>query len=353
MRVAINGAGIAGPTLAWWLKRYGYEPVIFEKAPTLRKGGYVIDFWGAGYDIAEKMGLLPELKEQGYLIENLCILNRNGTKNSNINTMALTKAVNNRFLTIRRSDLAATLYHACKNTGVEIRFGEHILAVEQHHDAAVVSISNGQKEKFDLVIGADGLHSQIRSNVFGSSEHYEKDIGAYVVAFTLSNYEPRDELTYMICPVPTKQAARVSLRDNKTLFLFTFRSELLKSDHQNENDIKTILASIYGDMGWPEVNKALSNLDNTDDFYFDRVSQIHMDKWSKNRVALIGDAAACASLLAGEGSGLAMIEAYVLAGELYKANGNYELAFQKYEDKLKSFLMKNKNRIGQPLSLCA
>lgn len=351
MKIAINGAGVAGPTLAWWLKKYGYEPVIFEKAPALREGGYVIDFWGTGYDIAEKMGLLPELKEKGYFIETLSLLNKEGKRTSDISVKTLASVVKGRFLSIRRSDLAATIYNSCH--GIEVRFGEHIVDMEQDNKRALVTLSNGKQEEFDLVIGADGLHSHIRSKVFGSTEKYEKDLGAYVVAFTLSDYQPRDELTYMVCPVATKQVARFSLRDNKTLFLFTFRSELVTGIPKNKEDAKKILNNIFADMHWQEVSKALSQIDEVDDFYFDHVSQIHMESWSKGRVALIGDAAACASLLAGEGSGLAMIEAYVLAGELYKAKGNYELAFKNYEDKLKSFLQKKQKTATSNLYLFA
>ncbi|MCB0079346.1 MAG: FAD-dependent monooxygenase, partial [Caldilineaceae bacterium] len=147
----------------------------------------------------------------------------------------------------------------------------------------------------------------------------------------------RDELTYIGYPAPQRMVSRVSLRDDKTLFLFTFRSALADKQPETNAEAKALLRDVYGEMGW-EVPDILHRLDDADDLYFDHVSQIHMARWCQGRVALVGDAAACASLLAGEGTGLAMLEAYVLAGELQQAGGDHNVAFRKYEERLQSFL---------------
>ncbi|HZS46048.1 MAG TPA: hypothetical protein VFC63_13165 [Blastocatellia bacterium] len=198
MRIAINGIGVAGPALAWWLREYGYDPVMFELAPKLRSGGYLVDFWGVGYDIAERMGILPELYKRGYKMRELRLVDRRGKKSSGMNVEDIRSLTADRFVSVARSDIASTIYDACRDT--EARFGIHVTGVDQHPDFVVVKLSDGSTEKFDLLIGADGLHSKVRSSVFGPDENYERSLGAYVSAFTLRDYLPRDELTYISCP---------------------------------------------------------------------------------------------------------------------------------------------------------
>lgn len=337
MRIAINGTGVAGPTLAWWLQRYGYEPILFERAPKLRTGGYMIDFWGVGYQIAEKMDIIPALQQKGYLIESLRLVDREGQPVAGLDTAKMRALVDGRFISIARGDIAETLYHACGP--VETRFGTHITGIEEQPDGVTATLSDGSQEQFDLVIGADGLHSRIRSLMIGADAEVEHSLGVEVAACTVADYQHRDELTYIGYPAPQRMVSRVSLRDDKTLFLFTFRSALADKQPETNAEAKALLRDVYGEMGW-EVPNILNRLDDANDLYFDHVSQIRLDHWCKGRVALIGDAAACASLLAGEGTGLAMLEAYVLAGELHRAGGDYRVAFRRYEQRLQPFLRK-------------
>ena len=335
LRIAINGIGVAGPTLAYWLKKYGFEPVLFEREPQLRQGGYVIDFWGLGYEIAERMGILPQLKKLGYSVSRMRMVGSRGETVAKLDAAAMLEATNERILSIARSDLAAAIFDACPD--VETRFGTHIINVEQEAEYAVVELNDGTKEKFDLVIGADGLHSHIRACVFGPASDYEISMGASVAAFRLKDYQPREELVYVSHIMAGRQIARFSMRDDETLFLFVFRTELMQSIPQNEAQEKTMLRTLFADSGW-EANTILQRMEEVSDIYFDNVSQIKMPEWTKGRVALVGDSAACASLLAGEGTGLAMTEAYVLAGELYRANGDHIVAFAQYHKKLAAFL---------------
>ena len=336
MKIAINGIGVAGPALAWWLKHSGFEPVLFEKAPALRTGGYVIDFWVLGYDIAEKMGILPVLKEKGYMVNTMKTVDAAGKCIAELKVDAMAKLINNRFLSIQRGELASALFNACK--GIESRFGTSVIGIHQEQNGLELELSDGSVEHFDLVIGADGLHSEIRRLSFGDEPRFSKDLGFMVAAFELENYSPREDLTYTMHVVPKRQIARFSLRDGKTLFLLTFRKELLESLPESEEEKKAALKKVFEDMKW-ETPEILAGMEEVSSVYFDSVTQIKMDKWCNGRVGLLGDAAACVSLLAGEGTGLAMTEAYVLAGELHKAQGDFEKAFANYQMLLQPFLL--------------
>jgi len=335
VRIAINGAGVAGPTLAWWLRHHGHDPVLFEVAPKLRTGGYVIDFWGVGFQVAERMGLIPTLREQGYMVNELRLVNTKRRTVASMDTKPIRKLLDDQFLSIARGDIASTIFHACQ--GVETRFGCSIDHIEQHAHGARVRTTDGSEEDFDLVVGADGLHSRVRELVFGPEPRFERFLGFHVAAFTTTDYQPRDELVYVSCAAPKRSIARFALRNGQTLFLLIFRDQLLSSrpepHPQPNHDPRPILRNVYADFGW-EAPDILARLDDTDDLYFDRVSQIRMDRWTSGRVALVGDAAACVSLLAGEGTGLGMTEAYILAGELHRAQGDHAAAFRAYENKL-------------------
>ncbi|MCA9633928.1 MAG: FAD-binding domain [Myxococcales bacterium] len=333
MRIAINGAGIAGPTLAYWLRRHGHEPVLFESAPALRTGGYLIDFWGVGYEVARRMGLEAKLQERGYAMQRLSLVDSEGEEVSGMGLDTMRDLVDGKFTTIARGDLAELIYDACE--GVETHFGTFIVEQQETDRGMSTLLSNGENRDFDLVIGADGLHSHVRRLMFGNTD-CEKPLGVHVAAFRVKGYPRRDELTYVSHTVLERQIARVSLRDDETLFLLTFRSELMR-EIPKRDEVKPALHDVFKDVGW-EMPEILQHLARTDDLYFDSASQIHLDRWTNGRAALIGDAAACPSLLAGEGTGLAMTEAYVLAGELHRAGGDHTRAFAEYEKQLQGFL---------------
>lgn len=335
MRIAINGAGVAGPTLAWWLRHYGHEPVLYEKAPSLRTGGYIIDFWGVGYDVAERMGILPALIEAGYMIRELRMLGRHGRTEARLGMDTFARLLAGRYLSVARGDLAAIVYRSCRD--VPAVFGVSIVGVDGRDRNVRVRLSDGSEDEFDLVVGADGLHSQIRSVVFGPKAQFERPLGCCVAAFAVQGYRPRDELTYVSYTSPKRQVFRIAFRNDVTSFLFVFREELLGEVPASLDERRHALRAVFRDMGW-ELPQIMARLEEVDDIYFDRVSQIRLDEWSKGPVALIGDAAACVSLLAGEGTGLAMAEAYVLAGELHRAAGDHTRAYREYETKLRPFL---------------
>jgi 2-polyprenyl-6-methoxyphenol hydroxylase-like FAD-dependent oxidoreductase len=337
MKIAINGCGVAGPALAFWLLKSGHEPVLIEQAPRLREGGYVIDFWGIGYDIAEKMGLIPQLRAAGYQVNEVRFVNARGRRIAGFSADVFRRMTGDRFTSLRRSDLAAVLFSAVEGQ-VETIFGDSIAAIEDHADGVRVTFDHSAPRAFDLVIGADGLHSRVRRIAFGPDEQFEARLGFHVAAFDAKAYRPRDELVYVSHTRPGRQISRFSMRDDRTLFLFIFRDELLDlSVPASDEGYRAALRHVFGKDGW-ECATILAAMDSVDDLYFDRVSQIRMNTWARGRTALIGDAAACVSLLAGEGTGLAIAEAYVLAGELARAGGHYIPAFAAYQERMMPLL---------------
>jgi 2-polyprenyl-6-methoxyphenol hydroxylase-like FAD-dependent oxidoreductase len=337
MKVALNGAGIAGPTLAYWLRKSGHEVLLIEESPQLRSGGYAIDFWGVGYDIAEKMGLLPRIGELGYQVKEVRYVNRHGRKSGGFSADVFGRMTNGRFTELRRSDLAATIYGALDGK-VETLFGDSVARIKDEGDSVRVDFDHVAPREVDLVIGADGLHSRVRQLAFGAEAEFEVSLGYHVAAFEIEGYRPRDELVAVSHAVPGRQILRLSLRDDMTLFLFVFRDEYLTTESpSSEQECKSVLINVFADVGW-ECPQILAAMENVSGVYFDRVSQIRMDRWTKGRTALIGDAVACVSLMAGEGTGLAMAEAYVLAGELRDCGNDHIAAFARYEERMMPFL---------------
>ncbi|HEU4584291.1 MAG TPA: FAD-binding domain, partial [Gemmatimonadaceae bacterium] len=325
-----------------WLARSGHEVTLVERAPAPRSGGYVIDFWGAGYDIAERMGVLPRILEQGYRVREVRLVDRAGEKVGGFATDVFVRATGGRFTSIRRSDLAKAIFDDLGGR-IETIFGDSVATIDDRGDCVSVTFERTASREVDLVIGADGLHSRVRGLVFGDDRDLEVPLGYHVAAFEVGGYRPRDELVYVTYAVPGRQLSRFAMRDDRTLFLAIFRDEYcIGPDGASADanaDPKAIVRRIYSELGW-ECARIVEAMDAAGEIYFDRVSQIRMRRWASGRVALVGDAAACVSLLAGEGTGLAMTEAYVLAAELAAAKGDHRTAFAAYERRMMPFLEK-------------
>lgn len=336
--VLISGAGIAGPTLAFWLRAAGYTPVLVESAPALRAGGYVVDVWGLGYKIAQRMGLEAAINRVGYHMREMRIVNDRGDRVAGFGTRVIGELTGGQFVTLARGDLARLLFQNMEDS-TEVLFDDEIVAIEEHPDCVEVDFRRASTRRFDLVAGADGQHSNVRKLAFGPEESFERRLGYIAAAFEVPGYRPRDEEVYVIYGRAGKMIVRFALHGDRTLFLFVFASDrdipVASLDLRAQ---RLILNEQFGAESW-ECPRILAELDRAEDLYFDRVSQIAMESWSRGRVVLVGDAAFCISLTGGQGSALAMTAAYVLAGEMANAGRDHNRAFRSYEEMLRQFIV--------------
>jgi 2-polyprenyl-6-methoxyphenol hydroxylase-like FAD-dependent oxidoreductase len=274
------------------------------------------------------------------MVREVRVVNRNGKRVAGFPVEAFSRMTQGRYVSLPRGDLAASIFGRIEGK-VETIFGDSVERIEQTESGVHVSFASGRAREFDLVIGADGLHSRVRELVFGAESRFEKYLGYKVAAFGTKGYRPRDELAYMMYTQVGQQVGRFAMRDDNTMFLFIFADE----DAAGPRDIqgqKALLRKRFGPSGW-ECPQILEALDASDDLYFDRVSQIRMDPqqglWTRGRVTLIGDAASCVSLLAGQGTALAMVAAYILAGELHRSKGDFAKAFSRYQNLFGPFVL--------------
>jgi 2-polyprenyl-6-methoxyphenol hydroxylase-like FAD-dependent oxidoreductase len=335
VRIAISGAGVAGPAFAYWMVRAGHHVTLVEKAPSFRTGGYVIDFWGIGYEIAEKMGVEKQICAAGYQVEELRAVDAAGRTAARLRVDPIRRVTKGKYTSVPRGDLAAAIFRAVEDD-VETLYSETITSITERPDSAAVTFQHAEPREFDMVIGADGLHSNVRRLVFGPETAYENYLGCQVAACVIDGYRPRDEQVYLTHNLPGRQVGRFTLDGDRTMVLFIF-SAATPSIPTDVESCKALLRSEFSDGKWecPQIRAALNGVD---DIYVDVVSQIRMPRWSSGRVGLLGDAAACVSLLAGEGTGLALVEAYVLAGELARAGDDVSAAYRAYESRLRDFV---------------
>jgi 2-polyprenyl-6-methoxyphenol hydroxylase-like FAD-dependent oxidoreductase len=336
--VLICGSGIAGLTLGYWLAEHGFEPTLVERAPTLRTEGYMLDFWGLGYDVAERMGILATIRERGYLIESLRFVDSSGSTRSEVSASTIRRALGDRFVSIPRGELARIVFERAR-ARTETLFDDTVASIQEDEGGLNVRLARGGERRFDLLIGADGLHSTIRALVLGTNPRWFRYLGYCAAAFMTSSYSRRDERAYVSYAAPRRQISRYALRDGKTAFLLVFTAPEPVSQHGGELDTdKRLLRSAFSRASWIEIPEILGHLQDANELYYDGVTQVELPAWSRGRTALLGDAAYCPSLLAGEGAGLAMAGAYLLAEELGRSRGDHRIAFPRYEKMFRPFI---------------
>jgi 2-polyprenyl-6-methoxyphenol hydroxylase-like FAD-dependent oxidoreductase len=331
--VLISGASVAGPALAFWLGRYGFHPTIVERAPAVRPGGYAVDFRGASVRVLERMGLLSEVQRRQTRIGAITIVDRDNKK-----VASMPDGFTSGELEILRGDLAGIFHEATRET-TEYIFDDSIASMKESEAGVDVVFERGGQRRFDLVVGADGLHSKVRSLAFGEEANFVRYLGYYVSIFTIPNYLNLDRRGLYYGTLGKKVGIFSGGDQREAKASFFFATEPLEYDRRNMEQQKRALRDHFQQEGW-EVPRLLQIMETAPDFYFDSISQVKMNRWSAGRSVLLGDAAYCASPLSGMGTGMAVVGAYVLAGELAEANGDYALAFERYENLMRDFVKK-------------
>ncbi|RSM85995.1 FAD-dependent oxidoreductase [Kibdelosporangium aridum] len=325
MRVLVSGASIAGPVLAYWLARYGFDVTVVERSPVLRKtGGHAIDLFRPAMDITEMMGVLPEVEKHVTGTDRMRLYRRGVVKPVDINLGNIYQAASGRHVEIMRDDLSEIYYDATTND-VEYIFGDSITGIS---DDGKVTFENSAPRMVDIVVGADGLHSNVRKLTFGQTA--TEFIGAYLAVVTVpKEFGPDGEfVNYLDVGRMAGVYSATHMDDARAVFLF--RSEPLDYHHRDVPRQQELLKQAFQRLH-PEVNRLLEQIEHSPAFYFDSITQLQQDTWSRGRVTLVGDAGYCPGPAVGGSTSLAVVGAYVLAGELAAAGGDYERGFAAYE----------------------
>ncbi|OBK78255.1 FAD-dependent monooxygenase [Mycobacterium sp. 1274761.0] len=341
--VVISGAGIAGSSLAFWLARSGYRVIVIEIADGIRPGGQTVDLRGAGGDVVERMGLMPQMRARAVKQRGVAWVASDGSHRAEMPVTAFNGNGLVSKLEMLRGDLAEVLYDASKDA-VEYRFDTRISALHQDDDGVEVTLADGTQLRADLVVGADGPHSAVRGMVFGPEDEFVKPLGGYNAWFTAPDHVGVDGWFLMYqAPGGLNASMRPTHDPAMAKAGLAFASEPISYDRHNVDEQRQLLIERFAGAGW-QCDALLSAAQDADDFYFDAFLQVHMPSWTSGRVALVGDAGYCASPLSGMGTSLALVGAYILAGELGSADSFDEQsipdAFDRYQKTMRPYVDK-------------
>jgi 2-polyprenyl-6-methoxyphenol hydroxylase-like FAD-dependent oxidoreductase len=339
MKVLVTGASIAGPALAHWLCRRGGEVTVVEQAPGLRPGGQAVDARGVAKEVIRRMGLDAEVRA-------VCTDTAGAyTVDADGNVLETYRAEDDggdgyiSEIEVLRGDLSQVLYDDTRD-GVDYVFGDRIAELSQDADGVDVTFVSGDRRRFDLVIGADGLHSSLRAMVFGPREQFVRHLGLVLAFYSVPNEFGLDRWLIDYQEAGRSAGLRPVRDATQAIAMLSFPSPDFDIDYRDVEAQKRLLREQMAGFGW-ETQRILAHLDDTPDFYLDQVAQVVMDRWSSGRVGLIGDAAFSASPMSGAGTGLALVGAYMLAGELAAADWNPEAGFAGYEKRMRSYVEAN------------
>lgn len=326
MKAVICGAGIAGLALAQRLLAHGWEVVVVEQAPGPRDSGYMIDFFGLGYDAAETMGVLPRIQDLGYAVDEWTYVSESGRRRAGLSFKGFAWVVGGRLVTIMRPSLELALREQVAGRA-DLRFGCSVAGAAPLPDGVQVTLTDGTTVATDLLVGADGIHSQVRRLVFGEEQPYVRHLGFHTAAWVFADPRIAAEVGDRFCLTDTvgRQMGFYVLRDGRVAVFTVHRSP----DATVPADPAAALRQAYAGLGWVTAD-ALRTVPEPPDLYYDLVAQIEITPWHKGRVVLIGDACQAVSLLAGQGASMAVAGAYVL-GELLAQAGSVDEALTGYE----------------------
>lgn len=338
--VLISGGGIAGPALAFWLHRQGVRPVVVERAPSVRGGGYPIDVRGAAIGVADRAGLLPALRKAHIDTRGTTFVDARGRTVARLTPDQFTGSPAGRDVELPRGDLARLLHQRIRDD-VEHLFGDEITALDEDQGGVHVTFRHAAPRTVDLLVGADGLHSAVRALAFGPEERFRHDLGFAFAGFSMDDDWGLDR-EVVVHNSPGRMAGCYAVRGRAGLTgVLAFATPPgFAFDPDDVAGQRELVAAAFADGRW-EVPRLVAAMRTAQDFFFDSVSQIRMPRWSAGRVALVGDAAYAPALLSGQGTSLALVGAYVLAGELAAAGADPDVAFAAYERALRRFVERN------------
>jgi 2-polyprenyl-6-methoxyphenol hydroxylase-like FAD-dependent oxidoreductase len=339
IRVLVTGASIAGPALAHWLRRRGAEVTVVEQAPGLRPGGQAVDARGVAKEVIRRMGLDAEVRAACTDTAGAYTVDADG------NVLETYRAEDDggdgyiSEIEVLRGDLSQLLYDDTRD-GVDYVFADRIAELAQDADGVDVTFASGDRRRFDLVIGADGLHSALRAMVFGPRERFIRHLGLVLAFYSVPNEFGLDRWLIDYQEAGRSAGLRPVHDATRAIAMLSFPSPGFDIDYRDVEAQKGLLREQMAGFGW-ETRRILAHLDDTADFYLDQVAQVVMDRWSSGRVGLIGDAAFSASPMSGAGTGLALVGAYMLAGELAAAGWDPEAGFAGYEQRMRAYVEAN------------
>jgi 2-polyprenyl-6-methoxyphenol hydroxylase-like FAD-dependent oxidoreductase len=338
--ILISGASIAGPALAYWLHRYGFAVTIVEKAGAPRGGGYPIDVRGTAIEVAKRMGILPQLREAHVDSQRLTFLDADGSEVASLSPHTVAGSVKGRDLEVPRGDLA-TILHATTHDNVEYVFNDAVSTVDESDHSIDITFDSGTQRTFDLVVGADGMHSHTRELLFGPEAQFHRHLGYHFAVFTMPNtFGLSREL--LMWNAPGKAAALYATGDkNDPVHAFlNFHLTHPPAHPLRDRKAQAALAEeAFAGSAW-ELPTLIEAMHQADDLFSDTVGQIRMPTWSKGRATLIGDAAYAPSFLTGQGTSLALVGAYMLAHAL-ATNRTHTAALTTYETTTRPFITAN------------
>jgi 2-polyprenyl-6-methoxyphenol hydroxylase-like FAD-dependent oxidoreductase len=339
--VLVSGASIGGLSAAYWLTRHGFDVTVVERAPGLRPGGQAIDVRGPALEVAERMGVLADIRRLNTGMRGMSMVDAAGNELFRSTDHTLTGGeLDSPDVEIMRDDLCRILHRAVGDH-VHYLFDDSVASVTQDERGAHVTFERSDPRTFDLVVGADGLHSTVRRLVFGPEERFIRHLGMYLAVFTTPNFLGLDHWQ-IFHQGGDAGGGIMSSRDNTDARTYVgFETdEQVDYDHRDSAAQKRLVADRLAGAGW-EFPRALKYMWDAPDFHFDSMSQIRMESWSQDRVVLLGDAGYCGSPMSGQGTSMAMVGAYVLAGELAACAGDFRTGLARYEAELREYVTAN------------